>query len=314
MRWEGRRQSQNVEDRRGGGGSPFPRQARFPFPTGRGSGRSGGRIGGPSLILIVLVALGLWVFAGINPLQLLDMVTRGDGTITTDGGQPQGSSAGGSAGAGLNDENKAFLSVVLAETEDTWGNIFKAEGADYPEPTLVLYSGYSNTACGFSSAAVGPFYCPNDRKVYIDTAFFNTLSERFGAPGDFAEAYVLAHEIGHHIQNLTGVLARYHRDRQSMSEEQGNQMSIRVELQADCYAGIWANRADRSGIVEDGDIEEAIRAASAVGDDTLQRRTQGYVVPESFNHGTAEQRARWFRVGYQSGNPDDCDTFNTARL
>ncbi|MCF3936566.1 zinc metallopeptidase [Acuticoccus sp. M5D2P5] len=306
MRWEGRRRSDNIEDRRG---QSFPRQARFPFPSGRG--RTGGRIGGTSLVLIAIVALGLWVFAGINPLQFLDMMTGDDRGVVVDNRAPEGQRGANNA---IDDQQEAFISVVLAETEDSWSEIFAANDLTYEDPILVLFTDRVGSACGLSSAAVGPFYCPNDRKLYLDMSFFDTLSSRFGAPGDFAEAYVLAHEVGHHVQNLTGVLGRYHRDRQSMSEQEANAESIKVELQADCYAGVWAHRADRSGIVEEGDIDEALGAAAAVGDDILQRRTQGYVVPESFNHGTAEQRTRWFRTGFRSGNPADCDTFSAANL
>lgn len=307
MRWKGREQSSNVEDRRGRGGV---------FRRARGSGtgsiripRSGGggvrRAGGGSILLFILVALGLWIFAGINPLHLLDMMGggQGGGTVATAPQQPRSPQR-----QAADDERAAFISVVLAETEEAWGEIFRASGARYPEPTLVLFDGGTQSGCGFSSSAVGPFYCPLDNKIYLDLTFFDLLSQRLDAPGDFAQAYVLAHEVGHHVQNLTGVLGAYHEARKGMSERQANAESIKVELQADCYAGVWAHIADRSGIVEDGDIEEAIGAASAVGDDMLQRRSQGYVVPESFNHGTAEERSRWFRVGYRSGNPADCDT------
>jgi predicted metalloprotease len=203
-----------------------------------------------------------------------------------------------------------FVSTVLAETEDVWNGIFQAEGLDYTEPTLVLFSGQVRSACGFASAASGPFYCPGDSKVYIDLAFYDQLERQFDAAGDFAQAYVLAHEVGHHIQNLTGILPKFNQMRQSMSQAEANQMSTRVELQADCFAGIWGHFTDQKGLLEQGDLEEALNAATQIGDDTLQRRTQGYVVPESFNHGTSEQRATWFNRGFQSGRLADCDTFN----
>ncbi|MEM7696384.1 MAG: neutral zinc metallopeptidase [Pseudomonadota bacterium] len=309
MRWEGRERSANVEDRRG-----RPRRVPRRTPGGRVRlPRPGGtrRAGGGSIILFIVVAIALWIFVGINPLQLLDMLARegGPGPVVT---APQERATPEQRAA--RDENAAFLAVVLNETEDTWGRIFAQNGSRYEEPRLVLYSGFTNTACGFGNAAVGPFYCPADRRVYIDLSFFELLDQRLGAPGDFAQAYVLAHEVGHHVQNLTGVLGRFHRDRQRLGERQSNLESIKVELQADCYAGVWAHAADRSGIVEEGDIDEALGAASAVGDDVMQRRQQGYVVPESFNHGTAAQRSRWFRIGYQSGNPSECDTFGARDL
>jgi predicted metalloprotease len=203
-----------------------------------------------------------------------------------------------------------FMSVVLADTEDTWNSIFREGGRYYAEPRLVLYENEWPTACGRGEAAAGPFYCPADQKIYIDLTFFRALSERFNAPGDFAAAYVLAHEVGHHVQNQLGVMAKIEQLRPRMTAQQNNALSVRVELQADCFAGIWAHHAQRSRqILEQGDLEEALRAAAAVGDDTLQRASRGHVVPESFTHGSAEQRARWFRAGYQSGRLNDCDTF-----
>jgi predicted metalloprotease len=205
--------------------------------------------------------------------------------------------------------------VVLADTEDTWREIFQRSGQRYVEPKLVLFSGAINSACGFAQAAVGPFYCPNDMKVYIDLSFYNDLKSRIGAPGDFAQAYVIAHEVGHHVQRLTGVLERVQKARQQMNEAQGNALQVRVELQADCYAGVWAHHADRArGVVEPGDIDEALNAAAAIGDDRLQRRSRGYVSPESFTHGTSEQRARWFRRGFEKGQFTACDTFNAGQL
>lgn len=315
MRWEGRRQSDNFEDRRGRGGPIFgrrslPRGGRVRIPRG---GSAGGvrRAGGGSIILLIIVAIGLWIFAGIHPLQLIAILTGdgGGGAIT----QQQSPQRSAQQQAG-DDETVAMMRVVLAETETTWGRIFEASGARYEPTTLVAYSVATPTGCGFGQAAAGPFYCPNDRSVYVDLTFFDLLADRFDAPGDFAQAYVLAHEVGHHVQNQTGVLGRYHQARQSLSERQSNALSVRIELQADCYAGIWAHSANNLGLLEDGDIQEAITAAEAVGDDTMQRRAQGYVVPESFNHGSAEQRVRWFRTGYRSGDPADCDTLEGTGL
>lgn len=306
MRWKGRERSTNVEDRRGSGGYGPSRGGGYGpvrLPTGGGVRRASGG----TVLFFIVIALGLWIFAGINPLQLLDMMQGGSGGGSVITGPREAPRSPQQQAA--DDEKAQFISVVLAETEDAWGEIFQASGSNYTAPTLVLYNGATQSGCGFSSAAVGPFYCPVDRKVYLDLSFFDLLSKRLDAPGDFAQAYVLAHEVGHHVQNLTGVLGRFHEEAQRMGERQRNAESIKVELQADCYAGVWAHAADRTGIVEDGDIEEAIGAATAVGDDMMQRRSQGYVVPESFNHGTAEQRADWFRRGYRSGNPGDCDTF-----
>jgi uncharacterized protein len=239
---------------------------------------------------------------GIDPLELLEgtgpSVPGGGGQVTTQG-------------APATDEMSQFVRTVLAETEDTWKGIFEAEGQEYPEPALVLFDDQVRSACGFASAASGPFYCPGDRKVYIDLRFFDQLERQFDAAGDFAQAYVIAHEVGHHVQNVIGVLPRFAQMRQSMSQEEQNRMSVRVELQADCFAGIWAHYTEQKGLLEQGDIAEALNAANQIGDDTLQRRTQGYVVPESFNHGTSEQRVEWFRRGLESGRLGDCDTFNS---
>lgn len=303
MRWEGRRQSTNVEDRRGSG---RPRGGIGPIRFPRGGSGGVRRAGGGSILIFIVIAVGLWIFAGVNPLQLLDMLSRGDGggTVITAPQQPQTPAQQQAA-----ERHKAFISTVLAETETTWGEIFAASGLRYTPPTLVLYEDYAQSGCGLSSAATGPFYCPLDQKVYIDLSFYDLLEQRFDAPGDFAQAYVLAHEVGHHVQNLTGVLGRYQEARQTMGEREANAESVKVELQADCYAGVWAHSVDRAGIVEDGDIEEALNAAAAVGDDMIQRRSGGAVVPDSFNHGSADQRVRWFRTGYRSGDPQDCDTF-----
>jgi predicted metalloprotease len=199
---------------------------------------------------------------------------------------------------------------VLGDTEDVWTAVFKAMGTRYEPPTLVLFQGSVRSACGAASAAVGPFYCPVDRKLYLDTAFFDQLARQFGASGDFAQAYVIAHEVGHHVQNLTGILPKFNQMRQNMSETEANEMSMRVELQADCFAGVWGHFTAQKGLLEQGDLEEALNAAQQIGDDTLQKRTQGYVVPESFNHGTSAQRQRWFSRGFANGRLSDCDTFS----
>jgi predicted metalloprotease len=303
MRWRGRRQSDNVQDTRGQGGG-----------GGLGGGLGGGRLpmgprmstggGGLSGIIILVVLFFALRACGIDPMQIL---SGGD-----DGSVPGGSGQVTQGGAPANDEMTQFVSTVLAETEDTWNGIFQAEGLKYQEPKLVLFSGQVRSACGFASSASGPFYCPGAQKVYLDTAFFGQLAKQFGAAGDFAQAYVIAHEVGHHVQNLTGILPKFNQMRQQMSEADANQMSMRVELQADCFAGVWGHYTDQKGLLEQGDIEEALNAAQQIGDDTLQKRMQGYVVPESFNHGTSQQRQRWFAAGFKSGKLSECDTFNNA--
>jgi predicted metalloprotease len=298
MQWKGRRQSDNVEDRRGMGSPRMGGAGRgFRIPMG-------GKGGGFSITTILIILVISWVL-GINPLTLLSGgdVNMGGGSSQTQqqGTRPQGQSS---------DEMTAFVRTVLAETEDTWSTIFQQSGETYRKPTLVFFSGQVQSACGFASSATGPFYCPGDSKVYLDTSFFEELDRKFGAAGDFAQAYVVAHEVGHHIQNLTGVLPQFNRARQSMSEVDANRMSVRIELQADCYAGIWAKDTDQKGLLEVGDIDEALNAANQIGDDTLQKRSQGYVVPESFNHGTSAQRKEWFMRGYQGGRYQDCDTSN----
>lgn len=295
MRWKGRRGSSNIDDRRSTRGvmrMPAGRRVR----TGGGLGLTG-----------ILVVLGIAWLTGINPLTLLGQLDGGGFETAPSGHQvPQGSA---------NDETARFVSVILADTEDTWGGIFRDGGGTYPEPTLVLFSGSVSSACGYASAATGPFYCGADSKLYIDLSFYHELASQLNAPGDFAQAYVLAHEVGHHIQNVLGILPEFHKVRRTMSRAEGNALSVRVELQADCFAGIWAHYAARQrGFVEDGDIEEALNAASRIGDDTLQRQAQGYVVPESFNHGTSAQRARWFRTGFKTGQLEACDTFSAAEL
>lgn len=259
--------------------------------------RGGLGIGGIIVILIIC-----WI-TGINPLSLLSGELGMDGS-----GFEQQQTTGDRTPA--TDETTAFVRTVLAETEDTWNGIFQANGQQYQEPVLVLFSGQVNSACGFASSATGPFYCPGDHKLYLDTNFFKELEQRFDAAGDFAEAYVIAHEVGHHVQNLLGILPKFNQARQRMSEADANRMSVRVELQADCFAGVWGKFTQQKGILDTGDLEEALNAAQQIGDDTLQKRSQGYVVPESFNHGTSAQRARWFKRGFDTGDMKACDTFS----
>lgn len=301
MKWRGRERSSNIEDRRGQGGlsgfggPSLGRSGGIRIPTGGGSrGGIGGVIG-------IIVVLGIiWAVTGQNPL---DMLTDGSGAQTSSSSSRQIPAEG-------QDELVDFVGVVVKETEDLWTQVFANSGETYPKPPVVLFTGQTNSGCGVADARTGPFYCPVDSKVYIDLSFYDELHRKFGAPGDFAQAYVLAHEVGHHVQNLTGVLPEFNRRRQSMSEEQANAYSVRVELQADCYAGVWANYAGQKNLLDSGDIEEALNAAEQIGDDTLQKRMQGYAVPKTFNHGTSAQRQTWFERGYESGNPNDCDTFS----
>lgn len=284
MRWRGGRESDNVEDRRG-------------MPSG---GMMVG--GGLGTLVIILIA----VFLGIDPRPLLNQ----------QGMQPAPEAQQQQPGpAGAEDELKQFVRVVLADTEDVWHAQFRQMGKTYQEPRLVLFSNQVESACGFASAAVGPFYCPGDGQVYLDLSFFDQLQRQFRAPGEFAQAYVIAHEIGHHVQNLLGISERVSAMRGRVSPAQYNQLSVRLELQADFLAGLWAHHAQRSRqILEAGDVESALRAASAIGDDRLQRESQGRVVPDSFTHGTSEQRVRWFRRGLETGRFSDGDTFNTDDL
>jgi uncharacterized protein len=280
MRWRGRRQSANVEDRRGVGG-----------------GRVSGGLG-----VIVLALVGMYF--GIDPGVFLDTTQVGS-TSSREPYQESGEEA----------QLRELVSVVLADTEQSWGEIFARQGARYEEPRLVLFSRSVESACGFAQAAVGPFYCPADRKVYIDLSFYEDLSRRCGAPGDFAQAYVIAHEVGHHVQTLIGVSERTQAARARAGESESNALSVRQELQADCFAGLWAHSAASSrDLLEAGDIEEALAAASAIGDDRLQMQSSGYVSQESFTHGSSEQRARWFRRGAESGSLEACDTFAASTL
>jgi predicted metalloprotease len=281
MRWRDRRQSDNIEDRRG--------------MSGGGKLALGG-LGGCGTIVVLLLAL----LFGADPRQLFEQLptTGGGGApTTTRPTNPQ------------EEELKQFVAVVLAETEDAWTNTFRQIGRTYRKPTLVLFTDQVESACGVAGAAVGPFYCPGDEKLYIDLSFFHELRTKLGAPGDFAIAYVVAHEVGHHVQKLLGTMDQVNSSRRRLSEGQANQLSVRLELQADFYAGLWAHHARNQGIVQEGDIEEALGAASAVGDDRLQNQGQGYVVPDSFTHGTSEQRARWFRKGFDTGDVRAGDTF-----
>ena len=282
MRWEGRRQSDNIEDRRG----------MRPVAV------AGGGLGTLILILIVL-------FLGGDPRALLQQMPQQQG--------------GGAVQQGPVDPAqeplKEFVATVLADTEDVWNDLFAKMGKQYREPTLVLFSDRVQSACGIAGAAVGPFYCPADQKLYIDLAFYDELRDRFGAPGDFAQAYVIAHEVGHHVQNQLGIAQQVDAARQRLSPAEANELSVRMELQADFFAGVWAHHAQRmKQILDRGDIEEGLNAAAAIGDDRLQMEAQGYVRPDAFTHGTSEQRVRWFKKGLETGDPDQGDTFNAARL
>jgi predicted metalloprotease len=268
----------------------------------------GGRglaIGGAGGIIVLLIAL----FLGADPRALLEQIASDQTTLQTP------STPDAPAGAGVDDEMKQFVSAVLAGTEDVWNEQFQRLGRQYRDPRLVLFEGRVESACGLASAAVGPFYCPGDAQVYLDLEFFEQLDRRFGAPGDFAQAYVIAHEVGHHVQNQLGIMDRVSAQRERMSREEYNRLSVRLELQADFLAGLWAHHAQRlSNILEPGDIEEGLRAASAIGDDRLQRQSQGYVVPDAFTHGTSEQRVYWFRRGYETGDLSQGDTFAEGAL
>jgi len=303
MRWQGRRQSDNVEDMRDSSGGAGPGGGGFRIPGGGFSG-GGGRVGAPSIGFLIVAGIVLWML-GINPLVLLNGGAGLSSPQTVDQSRPQG---------GSNDEMKQFVSTVLADTEDTWSQIFSAAGETYTPTPLVLFRDSIPSACGYASAASGPFYCPNDKKVYIDLAFYDELRQKFKAPGDFAQAYVIAHEVGHHVQDLLGTLPKFDRERRQMSEADANAYSVRIELQADCFAGIWGAYAEREGILEKGDLEEALNAATQIGDDAIQKRMQGYVVPESFNHGTSAQRKRWFAQGYSKADIRACDTLRATSL
>ncbi len=298
MKWEGERQSENVEDRRGEAGGARP---------GMPGMRLGGRGIGVGTIVVALVAG--WIF-GINPLTVLGLLSgdSGEEMVQT---SPQAPAQRPPA----TDKQAIFVSTILADTEDVWTKVLAASGSRYEAPRLVLFRGRTPTACGSGDAAMGPFYCPGDRKVYIDLAFFETLRARLGAPGDFAQAYVVAHEVGHHLQQLMGVSAKVDAMRGRISETQSKALSVRVELQADCLAGVWAHHSQKGkNWLEQGDLEEAMNAAAKIGDDALQRQSQGTVVPESFTHGSSEQRMRWFQRGLQVGQVAQCNTFEARTL
>jgi predicted metalloprotease len=293
MLWRGGRRSDNIEDRRGAGGF-----------GGAGFGGGGMRVGGLGLLVIIVVGL----FFGVDPTTLLSSIEGGGGYQDQTYSQNAGTAVTGT------DEEKDFVSAVLADTEDTWTGVFSDMGKRYQDPHLVLFSGEVRSACGFAETAMGPFYCPGDSKVYIDLAFYGELKRRFQAPGDFAQAYVIAHEVGHHVQHLLGITDQVDAMANRLSEGQQNTLSVRVELQADCFAGVWAAHAKARNIVETGDVEEALNAASAVGDDRLQQESQGRVVPDSFTHGSSQQRMRWFQRGLARGDLGDCDTFGAKTL
>jgi len=284
MRWRGERESSNVEDQRGMGG--------------------GGRVaigGGIGTLLIIIIA----VILGADPRQLLQQLPTDTPAPTSESSRSTNPEE---------EELKQFVSVVLGKTEDVWQEIFRQNGKQYREPKLVLFSGRVQSACGLGSAASGPFYCPGDQKVYIDLAFYEELRRRFNSPGDFAQAYVIAHEVGHHVQKLLGISDRVDAMQQRMSEVEANKLSVRLELQADFFAGVFARYVQKQNLLEQGDIEEALHAASAIGDDTIQRQSSGYVVPDSFTHGTSEQRLRWFRKGFDTGDIRQGDTFSATNL
>ena len=283
MRWKQGRRSRNIEDRRG---------IRV---SKKGIG------GGLGAVVLTLVAM----YFGIDPGTLTNL---GVSTGLTPPSQEQTAKSAGAA-----DEMADFVSVVLGDTEDTWRELFSRMGRSYREPSLVLFSGATESACGFAQAASGPFYCPSDQKVYIDLGFYRELKSRFNAPGDFAQAYVIAHEVGHHVQNQLGILEKVHNAGRQLGKVDANQLSVMQELQADCFAGVWAHHAHRSRhILDRGDIEEGLNAASAIGDDRIQMRSQGYVVPDAFTHGTSAQRVRWFRHGIETGDPNECNTFQAG--
>jgi hypothetical protein len=284
MRWKGLRRSENVEDRR-----------RI-SPAGMAIG------GGIGTLIIVI----LGILLGADPQKMLNMLQNNQQAAPQQGGAPDDPAEA---------ERVDFVKAVLGDTEDVWHDLFQKAGKEYREPKLDLFRGRTESGCGFASAAVGPFYCPADEKVYIDLAFYKELAERFKAPGEFAEAYVIAHEIGHHVQNLLGISNKVHAQQQALGKSEANQLSVRLELQADFLAGVWAHHAHQARqILEAGDVESALRAATAIGDDRLQKQSQGYVVPDSFTHGTSEQRVRWFRRGLESGNMSQGDTFVTDDL
>jgi uncharacterized protein len=326
MRLDNEKPSENVEDRRGQGGAG----RGFGFPRG-GSGRQinipmGGGRGGLSISTIVMLVIAYFAIKLLFGIDLLDVINGGGvqapgGSTNTEMTIPSGNTdvadadvQGGTTTTSTDvtgDAGKDFVARVLGSTERVWDGVFQQMGQTYEKPNLVLFTGFVQSACGMAQSAMGPFYCPGDRKVYIDLSFYQDMKSKLGAPGDAAQGYVIAHEVGHHLQNLFGIANKVTAKRMQVSKEEGNVLSVRMELQADCFAGIWAKE---SNVFEDGDIEEALNAATAIGDDRLQKRSQGYVVPESFTHGTSEQRVRWFKTGFQATDLGQCDTFGTDQL
>jgi uncharacterized protein len=292
MRWRNMRESDNIEDRQG------------QSPGGFRLGGGGVKLGGLGLVAVVAISLLL----GQNPLEILSMLL-GDGAVTT---APAPSSPGAPGSPAVRDESKEFVARIVGDTEDTWGKLFQQMGRQYEAPRLVLFRGRVESACGLASSAVGPFYCPGDSQVYLDQSFFQELNSRFGASGDFARGYVIAHEVGHHVQNLLGIAQQVEQQRPRLSPTSRNALSVRMELQADCFAGVWGYYARQRGLLEPGDLESGLNAAAAIGDDRLQQQTQGSVRPETFTHGSSAQRVRLFKTGFESGDPRQCDTF-TAR-
>jgi predicted metalloprotease len=287
MKWRGERQSDRMEDRRG-----------------MTPARGGMALGGGAALLVLLFAL----FTGQDPRQLMDVIGGGQATVDPNAGEPVPTGA-------PSDEQGQFAATVLASTEDAWTEIFASQGQRYRAPTMVLFSDAVASACGTASSAVGPFYCPPDQKVYLDLSFYDLLDQRFGAPGDFAQAYVIAHEVGHHVQQLLGIADQVTAAQQRASQEQANALSVRMELQADCLAGVWGNHANRTrNLLEPGDVEEGLRAAAAIGDDMMQRQSAGSVRPESWTHGSSDMRVRWLKKGLSTGDPDQCDTFQANQL
>ncbi|MFK7902055.1 MAG: neutral zinc metallopeptidase [Nitratireductor sp.] len=313
MDWKGRRRSTNVNDSRGrsGGAGGFGGGGgMFRVPTGGRvrPARSGG-MGCGTLIVIGVIMYAL----GLNPLQLLGGLAGGGlSPSLSPSNQPSVNRQVGTNSKP--DEQTEFMEVVLGSTEEIWTKIFRSYGKTYQPPKLNIFNGQVRSACGLASSASGPFYCPADDDIYIDLSFYDTLSRQFGAKGDFAQAYVLAHEVGHHVQNVIGVLPEFNRMRSSMGKLEVNKMSVKVELQADCFAGVWGHYVQEQGWLDRGDLEEALVAANQIGDDAIQKRTQGYVVPEAFNHGTSEQRRTWFSRGFDSGRIESCDTFRASNL
>ncbi len=292
MKWEGNRESDNVEDRR----------------DDSGGGGGGGGIGGRGIGLgSIAIALAASYFFGINPMTVLSILSGGSPA-------PQVQHQGPAHATPANDQQAKFVRVVVASTEDVWTDVFTKGNATYKAPKLELFRGATSTACGQGQAAMGPFYCPGDQKVYIDLAFYDTLKNRLGAPGEFAQAYVIAHEVGHHVQNLLGISAKMDQMRAKLSQTEYNALSVRLELQADCFAGVWANHSKSALQLDQGDIESAMNAAAKIGDDALQKAATGHVVPESFTHGTSAQRGRWFNTGLQNGSVKGCDTFAQRQL